>query len=144
MPVILDARYLPSGADLPQDRRTVATLSAQTGVRFTSPYQLTMGGDPMIGRSNKEPEGFDARTAISPPHAMGAKVWGTLRAATGWLSQKLRAATAQIWDKLRTAIGSLFGFLARRGVAGTLAAGGAMALGAAIGRYRAAGFDSEV
>src|SRR5262245_43285402 len=110
----------------------------------------------MIGRSNKEPEGFDARTEISPRRAIGgAKVWEKLRTATqpvwqklrtvtGWVWGTLRAATAQIWDKLRTAIGSLFGFLARRGVAGTLAAGGAMALGAAIGRYRGAGFDSEV
>jgi endonuclease YncB( thermonuclease family) len=109
----------------------------------------------MIGRSNKEPGGFDARTAISPRRAIGAKVWEKLltatqpvwlklRTVTGWVWGTLCAAAAQIWDKLCTAIGLLFGFLARRGVAGTLAAGGAMALGAAIGRYRAAGFDSEV
>src|SRR5262245_22823450 len=100
----------------------------------------------MIGRSNKEPEGFDARTAISRRRAIGAKVWEKLRTATqpvwqklrtvtGWVWGTLRAATGWVSQKLRTAIGSLFGFLARRGVAGTLAAGGAMALGAAIGRY---------
>jgi endonuclease YncB( thermonuclease family) len=47
-------------------------------------------------------------------------------------------------QKARSAAGSLTATLARPGVAGTLAAAGAMALGAGIGRYRGVGLDGEV
>jgi endonuclease YncB( thermonuclease family) len=56
-------------------------------------------------------------------------------------SAALAAMTAQ---KARAAAGSLTGTFSRRGVAGALAAAGAMALGVGIGRYRGAGFDREV
>jgi endonuclease YncB( thermonuclease family) len=55
-------------------------------------------------------------------------------------SAALAAMTSQT---ARSATGSLFGSLARPGVAGTIAATGAMALGVGIGRFRAAGLDSE-
>jgi endonuclease YncB( thermonuclease family) len=59
-----------------------------------------------------------------------------------WL--KLRTVTGPASEKLRTATGSLLGFLARRNVVSLLAAAGAMALGAGIGRYRGGGLDGEV
>ncbi len=55
------------------------------------------------------------------------------------------AATAAIaGQKGRAATGAVTDVLARPGVPSVVAAAGAMALGAGIGRYRVAGFDGEV
>lgn len=74
-------------------------------------------------------------TVVAPP-------WQKLRA--GVRSETFGTAVGPVWQKFRAATRSLIDFLARPNVVSTLAAGGAMALGAAIGRYWGAGFDSEV
>jgi endonuclease YncB( thermonuclease family) len=56
----------------------------------------------------------------------------------------LGAIAAWAWQKLRTAAGALLGVLSSPNVVATLAAAGAMAIGAGIGRYRAVGLDGEV
>ena len=76
---------------------------------------------------------LDAARAAGAAAAVGAR-----RMLTG--SAALAAMTSQ---KARAATGSLTGSLARPGVTGTLATGGAMALGVGIGRYRGTGLDSE-
>jgi endonuclease YncB( thermonuclease family) len=70
--------------------------------------------------------------------ARDATVVGARRTLTG-----LAAFGAISGQRARTARGAVAHLLARPGIVGTVAAAGAMALGAGIGRYRAAGFDSE-
>src|SRR5262245_58591875 len=82
---------------------------------------------------------------------VGAAVLGTARAGRAATAVGARrmltgsaALAAMTSQTIRAATGSLAGGLARPGVAGTLAAAGALALGAGIGRYRAVGLDREV
>jgi endonuclease YncB( thermonuclease family) len=128
-----------------------ATTAASLRVAGAAVLSGTLAGRQVVASGSRRVlNGMAAAARGASIRTAGAAVLGAARAGRGAAAVGARrmltgsaALAAMTSQKARSATGSLAGSLARPGVAGTLAAAGAMALGIGIGRYRGTGLDTE-